>query len=536
MKKLLLFVGLLCFTFGAFAQVSFTAEGIGTNHSDRAAVDMNGDFLDDVVSVSQTKIQIFYQQPGGGFEMMEIDTEFADNSPSWSMSVGDYDANGYNDLLYGGGNGVTFMQANSDGTAYTEISYPEYVFSQRSNFVDINNDGNLDAFVCHDVEPNVYYINDGNGNLTFFQGGIGDYPSGGHYGSVWIDYDNDGDMDMFNAKCNVGGGQNERSEDELHNNDGNGNFTEIGADAGLEDDNQTWSSAWADYDNDGDMDIFVGNSSDPFLHKLASNNGDGTFTDISPSTGVQDLGATGIENCTYDFNNDGYADILSNGNLLLNNGDMTFTIIPNVLPSNNGSFGDLNNDGFIDSFTGSTVYYNDGNDNHWLTINTIGVESNINGIGARVEITSNLGTQIRDVRSGEGFRYMSTLNTHFGLGEDTEITSIVIKWPSGIVDTLEDVEVDQVISVEEGSTILGLEDAFVNSLIVFPNPTKGQLNLSNLEGFNQPKFSIYDLQGKRVMHADSASNTLDVSNLANGTYILKVYDGKQTKAQKFIKH
>jgi hypothetical protein len=157
--------------------------------------------LDDVVSITSTNIQIFYQQPDGSLNEVNIVTTPADYSPSWSLAAADYDRNGFTDLLYGGGSGVTFMRANSNGTQYTEVSGPEYVFSQRSNFVDINNDGHMDAFVSHDVEPNVYYINDGNGNLTFVQGGIGDYPSGGHYGSVWIDFDNDRDVDMFQARC-----------------------------------------------------------------------------------------------------------------------------------------------------------------------------------------------------------------------------------------------------------------------------------------------------------------------------------------------
>lgn len=533
MKKLLFLSALITVSLTGFSQVSFTPQAIGTNHSDRAVVDMNNDFLDDVISVSTTNIQIFYQQPDGSFVESNIVTSPADNSPSWSLAAADYDGNGYTDLLYGGGNGVTFMRANNDGTGYTEISFPQFVFSQRSNFVDINNDGNLDAFVCHDVEPNVYYINDGTGNLTYFQGGIGDYPTGGHYGSVWIDFDNDGDMDMFNAKC---GGGPDRSADELHENDGTGVFTEIGAESGLEDSMQTWSSAWADYDNDGDMDVFVGNSTDPFQHKMEINNGDGTFSDISPSTGINAMGDTGIENCTYDFNNDGYADIASNGNVLLNNGDLTFTLYENVLPSNNGGFGDLNNDGFIDSFTGSTIYMNDANDNHWITINTVGVESNRNGIGARLEVVSDLGSQIREVRSGEGFRLMSTLNSHFGLGADTEITTLTITWPSGTIDVLENVDVDQVITVIEGSTILGLEDALVSNLILYPNPTSTLINLSSLEDFDQPTYSVFDVQGKLVMHSKLTQQSIDVSALANGNYILKVSDASKAKTQKFIKN
>ena len=86
-----------------------------------------------------TNINLLIQTQEGDFEEVNISTENADYTPSWSMAAGDFDRNGYNDLLYGGGSGVTFMRANDNGTAYMEISGSEYVFSQRSNFVDINN-------------------------------------------------------------------------------------------------------------------------------------------------------------------------------------------------------------------------------------------------------------------------------------------------------------------------------------------------------------------------------------------------------------
>lgn len=535
MKNIFTLFSIILFIGITNAQVSFTPSPISINGSERAVVDMNGDFLDDIVSVTSTNIQIHYQQPDGSFLEENITTTNADNSPSWSLAAADFDENGFTDLLYGGGSGVTFMKSDNSGTGYEEVSFPEYVFSQRSNFVDINNDGLLDAFVCHDVAPNVYYINNGDGTFTFNQGGIGDYPTGGNYGSVWIDYDNDGDMDAFIAKCNVNGDVNERSENQLYQNDGAGNFVEVGAATGLKDNMQTWSSTWADFDNDGFLDVFVGSSDSNFTHKLNRNNGDGTFTDISDSTGINVLTTTGIENCSYDFNNDGYVDIASNGNILLNNGDLTFTLVPFALPNNNGSLGDLNNDGFIDSFTSGNIYFNDANSNHWITINTIGVDSNINGIGARVAITSALGTQIREVRSGEGFKYMSTLNTHFGVGVDTEITTLTITWPSGIVDTLENVTVDQVISVVEGSTVLGVNENMVNNLILYPNPTQDILNLANITDLTNPTYSIFDIQGKKVKGATLDSNYINVSNLAKGSYILKIQDGNTLKAQRFIK-
>ena len=163
--------------------LSFDIQNISTNGSNLAIVDMNGDFLDDIVSVTSTNVNVQFQVSTGGFTQRNITTPSANYTPSWSFASGDLNADGYNDLLYGSGNGVTFMTSivdpdnidNGDDfddvVGFNEISGSQYVFSQRSNFVDINNDGNLDAFVCHDVEPNVYFINDGNGNFTFRSSG-----------------------------------------------------------------------------------------------------------------------------------------------------------------------------------------------------------------------------------------------------------------------------------------------------------------------------------------------------------------------------
>lgn len=531
MKKLLLILICLLTVGIAYPQLTFTTSVVPSSGNSMAVVDMNGDHLDDIVSVTSTTIQILQQLTTGGFMEINITTTPADYPASWSLAAADYDANGYTDLLYGAGSGVTFMRANETGDAYTEISGSEYVFSQRSNFVDINNDGHLDAFVCHDVEPNVYYINDGNGNLTFIQGGLGDYPSGGNYGSIWIDYEGDGDVDLFIAKC---GGEPARRTNQLHRNNGDGTFTEIGAAAGLDDPMQTWSSAWGDFDNDGDMDVFVGASSG--THKLMENNGDGTFTDVTAASGILVLTATGIENVTHDMNNDGYLDVVSNGNVLLGNGDLTFTtLIPSILPGNNGALGDLNNDGFIDAYSGNTLYTNDGNPNNWITINTVGTVSNIDGIGARVIIETASGTQIRDVRAGEGFSFMSSLNTHFGLGTDTEVNTVTIIWPSGIVTVNEDPAINQSLTVLE-EEILGLEDTLSDSLILYPNPVDDTLYLSYADTITNAVYVIYDINGRMLLNNLISSRQIDVNTLASGTYILKVIDNGNIATQKFIKN
>jgi len=544
------------------APVTFSSQALSTSGSNRAVVDMNGDYLDDVVSISSTNVNIQFQDPNAtsGFTQVNITTPSADNTPSWSLAAGDYNADGYTDLLYGSGSGVTFMKAivNADGTGnanpfddiagYEEYSSGNYVFSQRSNFADVNNDGHLDAFICHDVQPNVYYLNDGNGNLNFYQTttdgapyNLGDYGSGGNYGSIWIDYDNDHDLDMFIAKC---GGEEARRTNQMHTNDGlfesdntTISYTENAAAIGLNDPMQTWSSAWGDFDNDGDMDVFVGASSGS--HKLMQNDmgTSGNFSNVTSGSGLASFSATGIENQTYDFDNDGNLDIISNGNLLIGHGDMTFDVYTSMLPGS-GSFGDLNDDGFIDAFSGN-IYRNNTNDNNWIKINTVGGAalgmSNINGIGARVELhLSGDRIQIRDVRSGEGFRNMSSLNTHFGIGTDTAIDQIMVYWPSGVIDVIDNPNINETLTINEGQT-LSVEDQELTDVVIYPNPVQDMIYISTAADITNRVVSVFDINGKRVINHKLMNNALKVSTLQSGVYILRLEANGKVMNRKFIK-
>ena len=535
------------------APVTFSTQSfnsLGAFQINWAVVDMNGDYLDDIVTVrtsSSTTINIQYQNVGGGFTSVDITTPSPDYSPSWSIAAADYDKNGYTDLLYGSGSGVTFMRAEinsgnlnngnpfDDVTSFTEVSGNQYVFSQRSNFADINNDGHLDAFVCHDVAPNVYYINDGSGNLSFNQGGLGDYSSGGNYGSIWIDYDNDGDLDMFIAKC---GGEEARRKNQMLRNNGDGSYTEVAASLGLDDPMQTWSSAWGDFDNDGDMDLFVGASSG--THKLMRNdvNISGDFADVTAASNVLDLSTTGHENLAFDFDNDGNLDIVSNGNILFGNGDLTFTSYENIFPYVNGSFGDLNNDGFIDAVTqGSTgtIYFNNTSANNWIKIHTKGTVSNINGIGARVEVHTASGVQIRDVRSGEGFAFMSTINTHFGIGSDSAITKIIVRWPSGVIDEITNPAINQPITIIEGENTLSTPDLSISDLVIYPNPVNHTLKIKSSSDISDRIATVFDLNGKRVLNQKVVQNSIDVSTLQNGLYFLRIESDGKVVNRKFLK-
>ena len=299
---------------------------------------------------------------------------------------------------------------------------------------------------------------------------------------------------------------------------------------------QTWSSAWNDYDNDGFMDALVGASSTTDgTHKLMYNNGDGTFSDITSGSGWDAHGQYSIEHVSYDFDNDGFTDVLGGGGeIMFNNGDLTFSPIDYSI--NNGPIGDLNNDGFLDVRVGSTVYYNDGNDNNWLKVNLQGVQSNQNGIGARVEIYGSWGKQIRDIRSGVGFRYMNSLNAHFGIGEATEIDSIMVKWPSGTEDVIYQPDTNSTILVVEGEHTLEIANNDLKALRIYPNPVKETLNIEGYLLNQASELYITDMQGKRVLTINEEVINVNVSSLPKGPYILNIKNdlGKHWK-RRFIK-
>lgn len=513
------------------AQLNFTTVEVPSQGNyQRCVVDMNGDFLDDIVSVSSTNINILFQSESG-FDAQNFPTSPADNNPGWTLAAGDFNADGYNDLIYGGHNGATFMISDGTGNGFVENSPGQYIFSQRTNFVDINNDGHLDAFVCHDIAPNVYYLNDGENNLDYHQGGIGDYPDGGHYGSLWVDYNNDGLIDMHMSKC---GGEEERYTDNLFRNNGDGTFTDVASMANMDLTTQTWSTAWADFNNDGFMDAMVGVSSfSTGGQKLMRNNGDGTFTDVTSGSGFDNFNHTSWIYAPADFNNDGWVDVYGSGDkVMINNGDMTFS--PVNVPFSTASIGDLNNDGFLDAFTFGEIYLNNGNLNNWLTINTIGTESNLNGIGARVEIYTEMGKQIRDVRSGEGFSEMNTLNTHFGIGSDHEIQQVIVRWPSGIVDVIENPDVNSTLVIVEGDHQMSVSDLESKLFSIYPNPVKEILNIqgTSIENSN---FEIFHITGTKMMNGKVNNGKINVKHLAKGIYIISVKSEGKISTLKFIK-
>ncbi len=518
----------------AIPPISFTNSAIDSSATICSVADLNGDYLDDIATVQTNQMTVLTQNStGGGFTSTIYPLPNLTATPSWSITAGDFDKNGYNDLVFGSGNRVAVIKANASGTGYTEFAYPQNIFTQRANFVDINNDGHLDLWACHDVAQSHAYRNDGAGNLNFDISLMPTLAVGGNYQSQWSDLDNDGDIDMYLAKCRGGAAVGDPQRINLfYKNNGNGTFTESGAAAGINDGAQSWSSAIEDYDNDGDMDILLSNISD--TNKLYRNNGDGTFTDVYSASGIDpQVGSWELQ--AADFNNDGWMDFLwqNSKELYLNNGNLTFTGYD--LSFSEGGIGDLNNDGFLDVQFNNQVYYNVPNANNWIKIKLQGIQSNRNGIGARIEIYGAFGKQIREIKSGNGFSHQSTLNAHFGIGTETAITQIIIRWPSGIVDTITNPTINNATLVVEGSS-LAIEDFANTDFSLYPIPAKNVLNVKTSTTLTMKLAKVFDLNGKLVFESNLTSNQIPTESLSKGTYILLLRDANDKDySQKFIK-
>jgi len=477
-KKAILFCFLSFSTLGLSAQITFTNQAdLFANQEFHSGVpmgicDMNNDGLDDMIRLdNRDDLYIEFQNIDGSFTSMFLD-DYGDDD-TWMVAAADVNNDGFNDLMTGGRyDNVKCYTRQTDGT-YNKVLMPgATIFSQASNFADINNDGWLDIFVCHDDDASRIWENNGDGSydtgddlidLNLYSGNN----NSGNYGSVWTDFDNDGDLDFYIAKCRQGANSSTdlRRINQLFVNDGANNYTEQAEEYGLKIGAQSWTADFGDYDNDGDMDCFITNHDAP--SQILENDGTGHFTDMTTAAGI-DIDGLAIQGMMHDFDNDGWLDIAVSGTqqyMYHNNADGTFTEITNAFPdmSNIESFavGDLNNDGFLDMLCGyaqvfntpsiidDALFMNSGNSNNWLRIKPTGTISNASGVGARIEILGDFGIQIREIRAGESYGITNALKAHFGLGTSTGIEQVIVRWPSGLVSVIDNPEINQTLEIVE---------------------------------------------------------------------------------------
>ena len=175
------------------------------------------------------------------------------------------------------------------------------------------------------------------------------------------------------------------------------------------------------------------------------------------------------------------------------------------------------------------------NGNNWLKINTVGAPGNRNGIGARVTISSAMGNQLRDVKSGDGFRHMSSITAHFGIGQDTEIDEAVVFWPSGQVTVVPNPTINTTITISENSMTTAVEEAKPEELSLFPNPTSDVLRVEGSAVNTQRTVYILDAAGRLVQESSLSSGSVDVSRLATGSYVLQLTFNGKVISRKFTK-
>ncbi len=446
-----------------------------------AILDMDGDGRDDIARMDGGNFVNIEHQSGPGQPFIHLEVGAVNGDSQWGMCGADVDNNGMGDLLAGGfHDGVKILRANSDGSAFTTDEYNSpLTFVQGVNFADINNDGWLDAFVCHDDGESRIYGNNGDGTFTYQSDWINfstvpASDNSGNYGSVWSDIDNDGDLDLYIAHCRQGVNDptDPRRINQLFWNNGDGTYTQDITDlAHLRIGAQSWTADFGDIDNDGDFDCFITNHD--VSSQVLENDGAGHFTDITAAAGMlNQITGLPIQGIFRDFDNDGFVDILVAGSIQYvfhNNGDKTFSQVPGLFDNfqmESFAVGDLNHDGFQDIYAGYAKIYttpsnipdalwmNAGNDNHFYGLSLRGVQSNHSAVGAKVTVYSTLGTQIREVRSGESYGISNSLQIHFGLGQVTQIDSVVVRWPSGHVDKLYQPAIDEYATLQEGGCLL----------------------------------------------------------------------------------
>ncbi len=455
----------------------------------------------------------------GGFRFADVTDEAGVGDTGYGLGVAaaDYDADGDTDIYVSNFGPNVMYRNNGDGT-FSEVARQAGTAQADDgkvgagvSFLDIEGDGKLDLFVANYLRfsydmritnamrgtpiypdpsrfppwPSKVYHNNGDGTFTDVseQSGVGLHKGRG-MGVVAADYDNDGDTDVFVNNDGPPGNF-------LFQNDGTGKFEEVGWLSGTAFNysglaHGSMGVACGDYDNDGRLDFFV-TSYQRQMATLFRNMGDGLFEDVTQITGA---GIGSFNQVTWgcglvDFDNDGDKDIFyacghlidnidelddstsyrAPPELLRNNGDGTFTNVSESISESartasvgrGAALDDLDNDGRVDvvilnSRRPPTILRNESaSGNHWIEVRLRGVKTNRDGVGAHVTVKAGDLAQLDEVHSGRGYQSHYGLRLHFGLGKRDHVDRIEVRWIGGGVDVVENVAVDQLLTITEGS-------------------------------------------------------------------------------------
>lgn len=472
---------------------------------------------------------LFYENLGSGTFSQVLSGAFVnDGGHSETASFGDQDRDGWVDLyVTNSGNGpaeANFHYRNNGDQTFSRITTgpqaTDVFLSRGVNWVDYDGDGDDDLFVTNESSQNEnLYRNElvPSGQDDFTAITVGDLVNmaGSTFSASWADYDNDGDLDCFVANS---GNQN----NQLFVNDGVGGFTRLTGDIVMSDGGWSVVGAFGDFENDGDLDLFVSNAfgggaKRNFLYKnRLRETGIASFEKITTGGIALDLG------WTYGF-----------------------------------SWGDFDEDGDLDLFQARTfndnevnaLYRNDNtNGNHWLEVRCLGVASNRAALGAKVSVSAMVsGSRVRQLRVIEGANaYCSqNLDLHFGLGDAAVADTIEVEWPSGAFDLLTGVALDRRITIEEGGVVTAVGESILSRprlLFGGPNPFRSDFHVDYvLPRAGSVRLGVFDPTGREVTklfegHRDAGRYAARFSGLGRraGVYFLRYTASEIEETQKLV--
>lgn len=392
-----------------------------------------------------------------------------------SACFADYDKDGDLDLFVMNFLRPNALYKNNGDKTFSDVTPFSQIGDDRGDTYgitlgDYDKDGDLDFYVTSYLfYPDQFYGNNGDGTFTNLSDKLGfkNLEERG-LGVMSLDYDNDRDLDIYVA--------NDFGDDVLYQNQGDGTFRDVAKEVGIDLPFNAMGVTAGDYDNDLDLDIYVTNGGTNVLYR---NNGDGTFTDVAKEAGVEDRPGIGWGTSFLDYDNDGDLDLyVVNGSLenvgkipgnpswpdrsgpnvlYRNNGDGTFTDVSEVEgvkddgKGRGSSIGDYDNDGDLDIYVVNinrhdALYRNEGNPNHWLQIKPRANYQSL-WIGTRIKAIAGDLKQIREIRAGSSYVSQESMVAAFGLGGYNTVDEIEIRWPNGTIQTLQNIKADQLLVV-----------------------------------------------------------------------------------------